>query len=246
LPLLEKAYAQWNETGKSGQNGTNSYAGISGGWMADVLSQALGYSVPSIWNLAGSTKQTVINSIAKNQAVTIGTSQSLYGLYGDHAYTIVGYNSTSDTFTLYNPWGSSQPGPLTWTQLQAACDGLAIADPTIAPGTTTTFTVSAAWFLLKGEAAGGDSGSDAGAVSGSASVVADTSVSDGDTTPAAEATINAATVSNAISAVLSDTVCTDDDILDTIYTSRAPTRSRKGNGSAGSIAPAAVDATVSA
>ena len=42
LELLEKAYAQWNETGKAGRSpSANSYASIAGGWMGDVYAQTL-------------------------------------------------------------------------------------------------------------------------------------------------------------------------------------------------------------
>ena len=44
IPLAEKAYAQWNQTGKEGRDGTNSYASIQGGWMATVDAQVLGYN----------------------------------------------------------------------------------------------------------------------------------------------------------------------------------------------------------
>jgi hypothetical protein len=50
------------------------------------------------------------------------------GLYSSHAYAIVGYNASTDKFTLYNPWGSNQPGQLTWSQLQATCSQMAVAD----------------------------------------------------------------------------------------------------------------------
>ena len=43
-------------------------------------------------------------------AVTIGTvGNPGNGLVGDHAYAVVGYNATADTFILYNPWGMDQP-----------------------------------------------------------------------------------------------------------------------------------------
>ncbi len=47
IELAEKAYAQWNETGKEGRNGQNSYAAIEGGWMADVDAQVLGHAAAS-------------------------------------------------------------------------------------------------------------------------------------------------------------------------------------------------------
>jgi hypothetical protein len=62
--------------------------------------------------------------------VTIATgswSGTEDGLYSSHAYAIVGYNSATDTFTLYNPWGSNQPGQLSWSQLQATCTEMTVA-----------------------------------------------------------------------------------------------------------------------
>jgi hypothetical protein len=130
IPLLEKAYAQWNETGKEGRNGTNSYDAIAGGWMDTVDAQVLGHNAND-YSLTSSTQQAMINALTANQAVTIGTDTSSnngdtlsYGLYGCHAYAVTGYNKSAGTFTLYNPWGFDQPtGALTWSQLEANCDG---------------------------------------------------------------------------------------------------------------------------
>jgi hypothetical protein len=130
IPLAEKAYAQWNETGKEGRDGQNAYASIQGGWMATVDAQVLGYNAID-YIMTRTSKQVAISALAANKAVTIGTLQwsgTNYGLYASHAYAIVGYNAFTDTFTLYNPWGSHQPGPLTWSQLQATCSQLAVAD----------------------------------------------------------------------------------------------------------------------
>ena len=41
LPLLEKAYAEWNETGNEGRNGQNAYPSIEGGFMDAVDAQVL-------------------------------------------------------------------------------------------------------------------------------------------------------------------------------------------------------------
>ena len=120
IALAEKAYAQWNETGKEGRDGTNRYSAIEGGWMANVNAQALGYSSTS-YTL--SNQQTLFNALASNQAVTIGTKAtvSTAGLFGSHAYIVTGYTSTTGKFSLYNPWGTSHPAPLTWAQLQSDC-----------------------------------------------------------------------------------------------------------------------------
>jgi hypothetical protein len=132
IALIEKAYAQWNETGKEGRDGTNTYAAIEGGWMADVDAQVLGHSASSYSLNSSSDLQALIAGMTGRQAVTIGTisANSLpYGLYGGHAYAVVGYNSANQTFTLYNPWGVSQPTQsLAWAQLQSTCDGFVVAN----------------------------------------------------------------------------------------------------------------------
>ena len=132
IALVEKAYAQWNETGKEGRNGTNTYAGIEGGWMADVDAQVLGHGASSYNLYSSSDFQSLVSGMTNKQAVTIGTQgqNSLpYGLYGGHAYAVTGYNPSTRTFTLYNPWGVYQPTQsLTWAQLQATCAGFVVAN----------------------------------------------------------------------------------------------------------------------
>jgi len=129
LCLLEKAYAQWNETGKTGQGTySNDYFGIEGGWTGTVSAQALGYAA-SDYSMSTTNLQTLINALNNHKAVTIGTVDvpaSGTGLVGNHAYNILSYNSGTARFTLYNPWGSSQPNQLTWTQLTRSCDGFSI------------------------------------------------------------------------------------------------------------------------
>ncbi len=40
---------------------------------------------------------------------------------------MLGYNASANAFTLYNPWGFDQPGLLSWSQLEATCDGFVVA-----------------------------------------------------------------------------------------------------------------------
>lgn len=129
IALAEKAYAQWNETGNSGRNGTNTYASIEGGWMSYVNAQVLGYS-SSNYSFSTTPKQTLLTALSAGRSVTLGTKQgSADGLYGSHAYTVTGYDAATDTFNLHNPWGNSHPGALSWTQLQANCTSFTVADP---------------------------------------------------------------------------------------------------------------------
>jgi len=135
IPLVEKAYAEWNETGKEGRDGQNSYWSIGGGASGDVYTQILGHSAQyytfpgfTVNGYMPGTEQTMINAISSNEAVTIGTYQAGNGLYASHAYMVVGYTMATDTFQLYNPWGVDQPGPLTWTQLSADCEAFWVAN----------------------------------------------------------------------------------------------------------------------
>ena len=104
--------------------------------MATVDAQVLGYNAKD-YIMTNTQEQVAISALAAHKAVTIGTLSwwatndayaTYLGLYANHAYAIVGYNSSTDKFTLYNPWGSNQPGPLTWSQLQATTSQMAVAD----------------------------------------------------------------------------------------------------------------------
>ncbi len=130
IALAEKAYAQWNETGRAGRNGTNTYSGIEGGWMHNVNFQVLGYNSTN-YSFSSSTQQTLINAIQSGLAVTAGTKSSVAsGLVAGHAYNVTGYNSNDGTFTLFNPWGNTHPAPQTWAQLQASFTIFTTTDPT--------------------------------------------------------------------------------------------------------------------
>ncbi len=118
VPLIEKAYAQANEMKWLGQDGTNSYQGISGGWMGTVYTQML--NRPSSTQMI-STESALTTMLSSGKMITAGSKSSgtTNGVIANHAYIITGYNSTTKTFSLYNPWGTNQPPALTFTQLMA-------------------------------------------------------------------------------------------------------------------------------
>lgn len=129
IAIAEKAYAQWNESGNAGRDGSNRFSAIEGGWMGPVNSQVLGFQ-SSNFVLSSTPKQTLINSLSSSQAVTIGTqSYAASGLVGSHAYIVTAYEAGTDTFRLYNPWGTSHPGALTYAQLQANCSWFVVTNP---------------------------------------------------------------------------------------------------------------------
>ncbi len=131
IALAEKAYAQWNETGNEGRDGTNRYSSIEGGWMSNVNAQVLGYNSTN-YAFSSTPKQSLVNAVSSGKSVTLGTLQnaSAGGLVGGHAYTVAGYSFSTETFTLHNPWGTSHPSQLTWSQLQSSCSMFTVADPT--------------------------------------------------------------------------------------------------------------------
>ena len=132
IPLIEKAYAQWNQTGKEGGDGANAYCDIQGGWMATVDAHVLGYNATD-YIMTTIAEQVAVGALTAKEAVTIGTQNwsaaTNLGLYANHAYAITAYNAKTDSFTLYNPWGIDQPGQLTWAQLQATCTQLCVCNP---------------------------------------------------------------------------------------------------------------------
>ena len=129
IPLLEKAFAEWNETGNRSGAGPNAYGSLTAGWPGTVDAQVLGYNATDYMTSAA-IKQVIVSALAARKSVTTATQGGdAYGLYTNHAYGVIGYNSSTDTFALYNPWGFAQPGPLSWAQLQATCFKFAVADP---------------------------------------------------------------------------------------------------------------------
>jgi hypothetical protein len=125
--LAEKAYAQWNETGRAEQDNTNTYAGIYAGYSSLASSQILA-SASMTYGFVDANKQKLITAIAANKAVTASFTVTAAGLYRSHAYILVGYNSSKGTFQFYNPWGYSHPGALTWAQLKSYGSSFVIGD----------------------------------------------------------------------------------------------------------------------
>ena len=81
--------------------------------MATVDAQVLGHNATD-YIMTSTPEQIAVNALAAKKAVTIGTqnfSGNPGGLYADHAYAIIGYNASTEKFTLYNPWGNGSAEP---------------------------------------------------------------------------------------------------------------------------------------
>jgi hypothetical protein len=141
IALVEKAYAQWNETGRAlrptsptNLNGSNTYASLDSG-LGEVLAQVLGQSAhPYLVGVDG-TESILKSALDAHKAVIIGTNafgtESKDGLMATHAYVVTAYNN--HTFTLYNPWGINGTNlpmslQIDWTTLAADCNNFSISN----------------------------------------------------------------------------------------------------------------------
>ena len=146
VSLLEKAYAQANETGWLGRDfAVNSYQEVEGG-LFEALSHLSGSAVTAYsayyaaagstwagrtrsWQLAETAAQAALNSGKSLWLGSFGSSTGSNGktnLVAGHAFAISSYNSSSGTYRVHNPWGpgggSSWNGSfdVTWNELYTA------------------------------------------------------------------------------------------------------------------------------
>jgi Ca2+-binding RTX toxin-like protein len=124
VSLLEKAYAQLNEQGWTGQDGTNSYAGITGGFPADVFGQITGQSGINHEFGAESDFLALLN-LGKAIVLATDVTPSDADFVGRHAYMVIGYSPITKLYTLFNPWGFTSSTGNAATNLQVAWDDLA-------------------------------------------------------------------------------------------------------------------------
>lgn len=130
VALAEKAYAQINQSGWLGRDNTNSYAGINYGNSYNTIRHITGRNtegrgIPgaSIFGIP-LERATLINSFNEGRLITLGTKDfnlSNSNVIADHEYALVGYNSTTDKFKLFNPWGVDEGAigviELSWNEL---------------------------------------------------------------------------------------------------------------------------------
>jgi hypothetical protein len=129
VAFAEKAYAQLNESGWIYQNNTNTYEGIgNGGYMSDAFAQITGRKSALGKAIDGNSIINSFNSFNSGQLVGFGskTSGVAANIVAGHAYSLVGYNASTQKFALFNPWGintsSSKPGiiEVSWSELQSS------------------------------------------------------------------------------------------------------------------------------
>jgi Calpain family cysteine protease/CARDB len=127
VALAEKAYAQINEEAQISQDGTNSYQGIAGGWMNNVLSHIRGRDYSLSWMSSGVTETQWRNHFVNGGIVMPGTWSTAESPWvGGHAYLQINAYENSGTwyYDFYNPWGYNHANTLTWARITSNISGV--------------------------------------------------------------------------------------------------------------------------
>jgi hypothetical protein len=107
--LAEKAYAEANGLGyvNTSNPNTNSYAAMNNGQASWALRAITGNaSGGNALSTAGMPDEWNNGSLL---VITTNTPASSF-IVGDHAYAVVGYDSSSGNFEVFNPWGTTANG----------------------------------------------------------------------------------------------------------------------------------------
>jgi hypothetical protein len=119
--LAEKACAQLNELswcqfGYYIPTG-NSYASIEYTYMYATLGHLTGQATVAFSSM---TESTFATAFSQGKSICFASNSGAPNVVGNHAYAVVGYDATTHTVTLFNPWGIGYGlTTLTWSQMQA-------------------------------------------------------------------------------------------------------------------------------
>jgi hypothetical protein len=139
--LVEKAFAELNAEpnavhGDSGLAG-NAYEGIAGGFPENALAEITGQdSFTFTSNHLVADAATIGAAFDSGEEVELGTDIVPKEYRGDlvnsHVFEVIGYNASTDEFTIHNPWGSASASPMTFTmsahELAAAGCSMTVAE----------------------------------------------------------------------------------------------------------------------
>src|SRR5262249_42014338 len=97
VALVEKAYAQLNESGWTGQDGSNSYQGIDGGYSSAAFNQLTGRSASDtgVDGIFSDSKDDFVNAFNQGKAMTLSSKDSGTNSFivENHVYMVVGYDA---------------------------------------------------------------------------------------------------------------------------------------------------------
>jgi acetoacetate decarboxylase len=123
VALAEKAYAQVNQSAWIQQDGTNSYFGIDGGLGYYAMRHVTGRNTSQVYQPSGIVDTNAIKTAFNaGKMITIGSKEFgvASNLVSQHEYVLVGYNSSTQKFTLYNPHGVNSTSNLAHVDLTAS------------------------------------------------------------------------------------------------------------------------------
>ena len=128
VDLAEKAYAQLCASGWNFRPAANAYAALNTGNASTALPVITGAQESSANPYGSST--SFENAINNGTLLILGSYANVntLGIVSNHDYAVLGYDATSQTFTLMNPWG--------WNNFECAGDSephLATAHPELLP-----------------------------------------------------------------------------------------------------------------
>ena len=139
--LVEKAFAELNAEPNAvhGDSGlaSNAYEGIAGGFPENALAEITGQdSFTFTSNHLVADAATIGAAFDSGEEVELGTDIVPKEYRGDlvnsHVFEVVGYNASTDEFTIHNPWGSASASPMTFTmsahELAAAGCSMTVAE----------------------------------------------------------------------------------------------------------------------
>ncbi len=143
IPLIEKAFAQWCETGHPQRAAVNAYSSVEAGLFYEAFMAVTG---------RGGTSEIGTSAIcaALDNHMAVGLNSNFvsadvrakYGIVATHGYAVVGYYYDSIAndyrFVLKNPWGYGNPSDV----LGADLAYLDIVDPSGTTPASSDFTYS--------------------------------------------------------------------------------------------------------
>src|SRR5262249_5901838 len=103
-----------NESGWIGRDGSNTYSGLAWGWPYGPLNQVTGRST-GFFGLVGGSATLISSAIGAdfNSGHMIVFCSNHDGVdprvVASHCYAMLGYDCTTQTFSLGNPWGPDNP-----------------------------------------------------------------------------------------------------------------------------------------
>jgi hypothetical protein len=150
--LVEKAFAQLNAEpdaihGEAG-TATNAYSGISGGYAQNALTEITDQnSVTYYSNKLVANVATIGAAFQSGEEVelSVGTLPKGYtgDLHPEHVFEIIGYDASTEEFTVHNPWGSGAQSPTSQMTFTMSVQALAGAGCSMTVAEGTAFSTDA-------------------------------------------------------------------------------------------------------